>query len=64
MALAVVWEFGPVGAGLLAAGRLGAGLGAELGALKESEQKLNGYCRQHGAQPVMQAVETLFAPGK
>ena len=32
--------------------------------LKDAEQKLNSYCRQHAAQPVMQAVETLFAPGK
>jgi phospholipid/cholesterol/gamma-HCH transport system permease protein len=38
LALAVVWEFGPVAAGLIAAGRLGAGLGAELGAMRISEQ--------------------------
>ncbi len=38
LALAVVWEFGPVSAGLIAAGRVGAGLGAELGAMKITEQ--------------------------
>jgi len=38
LALSVVWEFGPVAAGLIAAARLGAGLGAELGAMRISEQ--------------------------
>ena len=38
LALTVVWEFGPVAAGLIAAGRLGAGLGAELAAMRNSEQ--------------------------
>jgi phospholipid/cholesterol/gamma-HCH transport system permease protein len=38
LALAVVWEFGPVSAGLIAAGRVGAGLGAELGSMKITEQ--------------------------
>lgn len=38
LALTVVWEFGPVAAGLIAAGRLGAGLGAELAAMKNTEQ--------------------------
>jgi phospholipid/cholesterol/gamma-HCH transport system permease protein len=36
--LTVVWEFGPIAVGFVAAGRLGAGLAAELAALKESEQ--------------------------
>lgn len=38
LALAVIWELGPVAAGLVAAARLGSGFGAELGSLKESEQ--------------------------
>jgi phospholipid/cholesterol/gamma-HCH transport system permease protein len=36
--LSVVWEFGPIAVAFVAAGRLGAGLAAELAALKESEQ--------------------------
>lgn len=36
--LTVVWEFGPIAVAFVAAGRLGAGLAAELAALKESEQ--------------------------
>jgi phospholipid/cholesterol/gamma-HCH transport system permease protein len=38
LALAVVLEFAPIGAGLLVAGRSGASLGAELGSMRESEQ--------------------------
>ncbi len=38
LALSVIWEFGPVAAGLLAAGRLGAVLGAELAAMRNTEQ--------------------------
>jgi phospholipid/cholesterol/gamma-HCH transport system permease protein len=38
LALTVVWEFGPVAAGLIAAGRLGAGLGAELASMRNTEQ--------------------------
>jgi phospholipid/cholesterol/gamma-HCH transport system permease protein len=38
LALAVVLEFAPIGAGLIAAGRTGASLGAELGAMRLSEQ--------------------------
>ncbi|HMP03570.1 MAG TPA: ABC transporter permease [Gemmatales bacterium] len=38
LALSVTWEFGPIAAGLIAAARLGAGLGAELGAMRISEQ--------------------------
>lgn len=38
LALTVVWEFGPVAAGLMAAARLGAGWAAELAALKVTEQ--------------------------
>jgi phospholipid/cholesterol/gamma-HCH transport system permease protein len=38
LALAVVWEFGPVAAGLIAAARVGAGLGAELGSMRITEQ--------------------------
>jgi phospholipid/cholesterol/gamma-HCH transport system permease protein len=38
LALAVVWEFGPVSAGLLSAARLGAGLGAEIGSMRITEQ--------------------------
>ncbi len=38
LALAVVWEFGPVSAGFIAASRVGAGLGAELGSMKITEQ--------------------------
>lgn len=36
--LTVVWEFGPIAVAFVAAGRLGAGLAAELAALKETEQ--------------------------
>lgn len=36
--LTVVWEFGPIAVAFVAAGRLGAGLAAEIAALKESEQ--------------------------
>jgi phospholipid/cholesterol/gamma-HCH transport system permease protein len=36
--LTVVWEFGPIAVAFVASGRLGAGLAAELAALKESEQ--------------------------
>jgi phospholipid/cholesterol/gamma-HCH transport system permease protein len=36
--LTVVWEFGPIAVAFVAAGRLGAGLAAELAALKQSEQ--------------------------
>lgn len=38
LALAVVMEFAPIGAGFIVAGRSGAGLGAEIGSMKLSEQ--------------------------
>ena len=38
VALAVVLEFAPLGAGLILAGRSGASLGAELGSMRLSEQ--------------------------
>jgi phospholipid/cholesterol/gamma-HCH transport system permease protein len=38
LALAVVLEFAPIGAGLIAAGRSGAALGAELGSMRLTEQ--------------------------
>jgi phospholipid/cholesterol/gamma-HCH transport system permease protein len=38
LALAVVLEFAPLGAGLIVAGRSGASLGAELGSMKLTEQ--------------------------
>lgn len=38
LALAVVLEFAPLGAGLVAAGRVGASLGAELGSMRLTEQ--------------------------
>lgn len=38
LALAVVLEFAPIGAGLILAGRAGASLGAELGSMRLSEQ--------------------------
>jgi phospholipid/cholesterol/gamma-HCH transport system permease protein len=38
LALAVVLEFAPIGAGLIVAGRSGASLGAEIGCMKLSEQ--------------------------
>src|SRR5206468_1398464 len=38
VALAVTLEFGPIGAGLMLAGRSGASLGAELGAMRLTEQ--------------------------
>jgi phospholipid/cholesterol/gamma-HCH transport system permease protein len=38
LALAVVLEFAPIGAGLIMAGRSGASLGAELGSMKLTEQ--------------------------
>jgi phospholipid/cholesterol/gamma-HCH transport system permease protein len=38
LALAVVLEFAPIGAGLIVAGRSGASLGAELGAMRQTEQ--------------------------
>ncbi len=38
LALAVVLEFGPLGAGLIVAGRSGASLGAELGSMRLTEQ--------------------------
>jgi phospholipid/cholesterol/gamma-HCH transport system permease protein len=38
VALAVVLEFAPIGAGLIVAGRTGASLGAELGAMRITEQ--------------------------
>jgi phospholipid/cholesterol/gamma-HCH transport system permease protein len=38
LALAVVLELGPIGAGLIVAGRAGAALGAELGAMRLTEQ--------------------------
>src|SRR5438105_8092579 len=38
LALAVAWEFAPIAAGFIVAGRSGAGLGAELGAMRQSEQ--------------------------
>lgn len=38
LALAVALEFAPIGAGFIVAGRSGAGLGAELGSMKQSEQ--------------------------
>jgi phospholipid/cholesterol/gamma-HCH transport system permease protein len=38
LALAVVLEFAPIGAGLIMAGRVGASMGAEIGAMRISEQ--------------------------
>src|SRR5947208_8811610 len=38
LSLAVVLEFGPIGAGLIVAGRSGASIGAELGAMRLSVQ--------------------------
>jgi phospholipid/cholesterol/gamma-HCH transport system permease protein len=38
LAVAVLWELGPVIAGLIAAARIGAGLGAELGSMQITEQ--------------------------
>jgi phospholipid/cholesterol/gamma-HCH transport system permease protein len=38
LALAVVLEFAPIGAGLIIAGRAGASMGAELGAMRLTEQ--------------------------
>jgi len=38
LAIALVRETGPLSAGLLVAGRVGAGIGAELGAMKVTEQ--------------------------
>jgi phospholipid/cholesterol/gamma-HCH transport system permease protein len=38
LALAVVLEFAPIGAGMIVAGRTGASLGAELGAMRIGEQ--------------------------
>jgi phospholipid/cholesterol/gamma-HCH transport system permease protein len=38
LALAIVLEFAPIGAGLIIAGRVGASLGAELGAMRITEQ--------------------------
>jgi phospholipid/cholesterol/gamma-HCH transport system permease protein len=38
LAIAVIWELGPITAGLLAAGRIGAGLGAEIGSMRLTEQ--------------------------
>jgi phospholipid/cholesterol/gamma-HCH transport system permease protein len=38
IALAVVLEFAPIGAGLIVAGRMGASLGAEIGAMRITEQ--------------------------
>jgi phospholipid/cholesterol/gamma-HCH transport system permease protein len=38
LALAVVLEFAPIGAGLIIAGRIGASLGAEIGAMRITEQ--------------------------
>src|SRR5260221_3879727 len=38
LTLAVVLEFAPIGAGLIVAGRVGASLGAELGAMRITEQ--------------------------
>jgi phospholipid/cholesterol/gamma-HCH transport system permease protein len=38
LALAVVLEFAPLGAGLIVAGRSGASLGAELGSMRQTEQ--------------------------
>src|SRR4051812_30090466 len=38
LALAVVMEFAPTGAGLIVAGRSGASLGAELGSMRLTEQ--------------------------
>lgn len=38
IALAVVLEFAPLGSGLIVAGRTGASLGAELGAMRQTEQ--------------------------
>jgi phospholipid/cholesterol/gamma-HCH transport system permease protein len=38
LSLAVVLELGPIGAGLIVAGRTGAALGAELGAMRLTEQ--------------------------
>jgi len=38
LSLAVVWELGPVIAGLVAAARVGAGMGAELGSMRLTEQ--------------------------
>jgi len=38
LSLAVLLEFAPIGAGLIVAGRMGASLGAELGAMRLTEQ--------------------------
>ncbi len=38
LALAIVLEFAPIGAGLIIAGRVGASLGAEIGAMRITEQ--------------------------
>jgi phospholipid/cholesterol/gamma-HCH transport system permease protein len=38
LAVAVLWELGPITAGLIAAGRIGAGLGAEFGSMRLTEQ--------------------------
>jgi len=38
LALAVVLEFAPIGAGIIIAGRVGASLGAEIGAMRTTEQ--------------------------
>lgn len=38
LALGVVMEFAPIGAGFIVAGRSGASLGAELGSMRQSEQ--------------------------
>jgi len=38
LALAIVLEFAPIGAGLIVAGRVGASLGAEIGAMRITEQ--------------------------
>lgn len=38
LALAVMLEFAPIGAGLIVAGRVGASLGAEIGAMRITEQ--------------------------
>jgi len=43
LALAVVLEFAPLGAGLVVAGRSGASLGAELGCMRLTERLVGGY---------------------
>jgi phospholipid/cholesterol/gamma-HCH transport system permease protein len=54
LALAVVLEFAPIGAGLIVAGRSGASLGAELGSMKLTEQL--DAVEVHGLSPLFDLV--------